>query len=148
MGEVIAAAGIGAAWVILCVSAAAGLYVGERLLIMLRVRCDWADAGLRMQVKAHRKHPRHRAPRKPPLARVPAGAIIRRADHVLHPDHTEVITPVESQLDQPAVSGTGVLSAETVTVERVIIEREPETMTLRPGELAELRERYPADGDD
>lgn len=117
--EIAVAAGVGAIWVILCVLISAGLYVSKRLWIMLSCQCDWSDAGLRMQVAARRKHPRHRAPRRPPLARVPASAVIRRSDHVLHPDHTEVITPVESHEPTMALPQL----APTETIERLGDER-------------------------
>lgn len=93
MGEVTAAALIGVAWVILCVCCAMGLFIGERLLIMLRMHCDWADAGSRQRLAARKHYAKHRKPEassRPVLAPVPPG-VIERADRVLETDHTLVM---------------------------------------------------------
>jgi hypothetical protein len=107
VGEVTAAALIGVTWVILCVCCAMGLFLGERLLIMARLHCDWADAGSRQRMLARKHYAKHRRPEvksRQVLAVVPAG-VIERADRVLETDHTRVITPVT---DETVITGVAV----------------------------------------
>lgn len=93
--ELMYAAGLGLTWCVLCVSVAAGLYLGKRVYVMVACRCDWADAGLRIKIAARRRYGLHRrgAGRR--------DAVLTRARAVLD-DPTHVISAVK---DDTAVVG-------------------------------------------
>lgn len=127
MGTVTAAAELGVAWVIMCVLLAGGLFLGERLLIMMRLHCDWADAGSRQRVLARKHYARHRRPVA--SVRKPRETVMVRADRVLAAgDPTHVITAVP---DETVITGVPdvVRSGETFITETIV---RPVATDVRP----------------